>query len=98
MFARHDYAYDEAQTVGSERVFDLPVEDLLSLIDSNETQIEDAGVNLLSYIAPGEEHTVLTDGAFYTESVNGELLVDWVTRLIAGEPVHDVHCDQCQTP
>ena len=46
VFARHDYAYDEAQTVGSERGFNIPVDDLLSLIDSNETQIEAAGVNL----------------------------------------------------
>jgi hypothetical protein len=95
VFARHDYAYDERQTVGAALVFDSPVQDLLSLIDANETQIEAAGVNLLSYIAPGEAHTVLTDDPFYTESVNGERLVDWVTRLIAGEPVDDLHCTEC---
>jgi Pectinacetylesterase len=63
VFARHDYAYDDNQEswypiVGS------PAEDLLSLIDANETRIEAAGVNLLSYIAPGDEHTVLSDDAF----------------------------------
>ena len=52
-------------------------------------------MNLLSYIAPGDEHTVLGDGRFYTETVNGEPLVDWVTRLIEGEPVADVHCTEC---
>ena len=67
----------------------------LSLMDANETQIERAGVNLLSYIAPGDEHTVLTEDRFYTQTVNGEKLVDWVTRLIAGEAVEDVHCDEC---
>lgn len=45
----------------------LPAKDLLSLIDRDETQIERAGVNLLSYIVPGGEHTVLSDGTFYTE-------------------------------
>ena len=52
-------------------------------------------MNLLSYIAPGDEHTVLSDGPFYTEEVNGEPLVDWVTRLIEGKPVDDVHCTEC---
>jgi hypothetical protein len=52
-------------------------------------------VNLLSYIAPGEDHTALSDEAFYTETVNGEKLVDWVTRLIEGDPVDDVHCTDC---
>jgi hypothetical protein len=27
--------------------------------------------------------------------VNGEKLVDWVTRLIEGKPVDDVHCAKC---
>jgi hypothetical protein len=36
----------------------IPAKDLLSLIDGNETQIEGAGLNLLSYTAPGDEHTL----------------------------------------
>jgi Pectinacetylesterase len=94
VFARHDYAYDEQQS-GAASYFDLPATDLLSLIDANETHIEAAGVNLRSYVAPGDGHTVLSDGAFYSEEVNGQSLVDWVTRLIAGEPVDDVHCVDC---
>jgi hypothetical protein len=95
VFARHDYAYDEEQESRLSLVR-IPAEDLLSRIDANETQIEDAGVNLLSYIAPGDEHTVLSDGPFYTERVNGQRFVDWVTRLIEGKPVDDVHCQQCR--
>ena len=94
VFARHDYAYDEEQQ-GWYPIADIPATDLLSLIDANETQIEAAGVNLLSYVAPGDEHTALSDGTFYTEEVNGQPLVDWVTRLIEGEPVDDVHCIDC---
>ena len=94
VFARHDYAYDEQQ----QRWYPLagiPATDLLSLIDANETQIEAAGVNLHSYIAPGDEHTTLSDGTLYTEEVNGHPLVDWITRLVAGERVDDVHCTDC---
>jgi hypothetical protein len=94
VFARVDYAYDARQQLGFSH-FGVPAEDLLSRIDANETQIEGAGVNLLSYIAPGDDHTALSDGRFYTETVNGEKLVDWVTRLIEGEPVADVHCADC---
>jgi hypothetical protein len=95
VFARHDYADDEQQQRWY-RIAGLPAPDLLlSLIDANETQIEAAGVDLLSYIAPGDEHTTLSDGTFYTEAVDGTRLVDWVTRLVAGEPVEDVHCTDC---
>ena len=54
-------------------------------------------MNLLSYIAPGDAHTVLSDGTFYTETLNGVKLVDWVTSLIEGEQVNDVHCTDCTT-
>jgi hypothetical protein len=95
VFARHDYAYDAQQASWYPRI-GIPAGDLLSRIDANETQIENAGVNLLSYIAPGHEHTALGGDQFYTETVNGLKLVDWVTRLIEGKPVDDVHCRECR--
>ncbi len=94
VFARVDYAYDARQELWYPLV-GIPAGDLLSRIDANETQIEGAGVNLLSFIAPGDGHTALSDEAFYTETVSGEKLVDWVTRLIEGEPIADVHCADC---
>ena len=41
------------------------------------------------------DHTVLGGNAFYTQTVNGVLLVDWVTALVTGEPIADVHCTVC---
>jgi hypothetical protein len=38
----------------------------------------------------------LSDEPFYTEEVNGQRFVDWVTRLIERKPVDDVHCRQCR--
>jgi Pectinacetylesterase len=95
VFARHDYAYDKNQ-VSWYPFLGIPGKNPLSLMDGNEARIESAGVNLLSYTAPGDEHTVLDDETFYTEEVNGQPLVDWVTRLIEGKPVDDVHCRQCR--
>jgi hypothetical protein len=59
------------------------VEDLLSLVNANQTQIEAAGVNLLSYIAPGDEYAVPRRSAVRSGGP--------VTRLIESEPVDDVH-------
>jgi Pectinacetylesterase len=94
VFARHDYADDAEQRSWLARV-GLGARSLLTRIDANETKIEDAGVNVLSYIAPGDDHTVLSDGLFYKETVNGVKLVDWVRQLIAHEPGDDVHCKKC---
>jgi Pectinacetylesterase len=95
VFARHDHAYDEVQELWYP-IVGVPVNDLLSLIDANESQIERAGVNLVSYTAPGSEHAVLSDEPFYTERAKGRRFVDWVTRLIERKPVGDVHCRQCR--
>jgi hypothetical protein len=96
VFARHDYAYDANQASWYPFI-GIRDKSPLSLMDRNEAQIEGAGVNLHSYTAPGDAHTVLGDESFYTETVNGEKLVDWVTRLIEGRPVGDVHCRNCRT-
>jgi hypothetical protein len=95
VFARHDHAYDEVQELFNS-LAGIPAKDLPSLIKRNETQIENAGVNLLSYTAPGSSHTVVSDESFYTEQVNGQRFVDWATRLIERKPVNDVHCRQCR--
>ena len=95
VFARHDYAFDQTQTFFA-GLAGIPADDLVSLIDANEAQIEAGGTTLWSWISPGDSHTVLHSPDFYTETVDGKLFVDWVRALVAGEPVEDVHCTQCQ--
>lgn len=94
VFARHDYAFDEVQAFFSGLV-GIDATQLDTLIDGNETLIEDSGLELWSYIAPGGGHTVLSGAGFYSETVNGTALVDWVTALVNGEPMEDVHCEVC---
>lgn len=93
-FARHDYAFDQTQGFFA-ALAGVGSDDLVSLIDRNEQQIEDAGVPLLSFIAAGTDHTVLGSPRFYDETTEGVSLLDWVTSLVAGEPVEDVHCTTC---
>ena len=95
IFGRHDYAFDFVQTIFS-GLLGFPADDLVSQIDANGTKIDQGGVDLHSYIAPGQGHTVLSSAAFYTETVEGVPLVDWVTDLIKRKPDLDVHCTDCK--
>lgn len=94
-FARHDYAYDRVQALFSALAGAAPA-DLLAAIDGNEVQIEATGVDLLSYIAAGEGHTVLSSDGFYSEAVDGQPFADWVRGLVANQPIADVHCTTCR--
>jgi hypothetical protein len=94
VFARHDYAYDANQAMWYPLV-GIPAGDLLSRMDANEAYVEAAGVDLASYIAPGDGHTALTEDELYTENVEGVALVDWLRGLVAGEAVGDVRCTNC---
>ena len=67
------------------------------MIDANEAAIEAAGVVQHSYTAPGEGHRILELDEFYELEVNDTTLVDWLEALTAGEPLDDIHCDQCAT-
>jgi hypothetical protein len=49
-----------------------------------------------SYTAPGHGHGILEWPRFYEMEVNGEKLVDWMNRLVAGDPADDVHCEKCR--
>jgi Pectinacetylesterase len=95
VMARFDYAFDPNAAAALES---LGVDSsTLALIDANEAAIEAAGVVQHSYTAPGREHGILDLDRFYEIEVNGVRLVDWVNALIAGEPLDDVHCDNCET-
>lgn len=95
VFARHDFAFDETQEFFA-TLAGIPADELVTLIDANETQIEAAGVEVFSFIEPGDDHTILSQREFYTAELNGVRLVDWVTALVNGEQVEDVHCVECE--
>ena len=95
VMARFDYAYDPNAANVLERMG--VNSSTLELIDANEAAIEAAGVDQHSYTAAGEEHGIFEYETFYELEVNGIRLVDWIEALLAGEPLDDVHCDQCET-
>jgi hypothetical protein len=95
VLARFDYAYDREAAEGAEERGQDPSK-ALAVIDANEAAIERAGVVLHSYTAPGDGHGIFEYPRFCEVEVNGEKLVDWVARLLAGEHVDDVHCHKCR--
>jgi hypothetical protein len=99
VMARFDYAFDPHAVDGLKylSVSGVDPSNTLAVIDANEAAIEAAGVTLHSYTAPGDGHGILEFEAFYTLEVNDVRLVDWIDALIAGEPLDDVHCDECVT-
>ncbi len=97
LFARHDYAFDETQVFFG-TLAGFGGDDLVELIDGNEVQIEAGGVDLSSYISPGESHTVLGQNAVYTETLEGVALIDWIATVASFESPGDVHCIQCEPP
>ena len=95
VLARFDFAYD-AEAAEDAVLSGRDPSELLASIDANEAAIEEAGVVLHSYTARGDGHRILEWPTFYELQVNGEKFVDWVSRLIEGETVDDVHCMQCK--
>ena len=96
-FARFDFAYDQVQAFFA-GLAGTPADDLLSLIEQSEADIEAAGVPIASYIAPGTTHMILMSDAFYEMEVEGVRLVDFFAALVGGDVPADVHCVDCQRP
>ena len=94
-FARFDFAYDEAQAFYGALV-GVDADDLVTLIDEIEAEIEATGVPLASYTAPGSEHTLLWRDLVYELEVEGVRLIDWISELVEGETPPDVRCTDCR--
>ena len=94
-FARFDNAFDSTQLSFAELAgFDASNMD--QLIRNNEVKIEEAGVTVSSYLAPGTDHTILGSDQMYTLEVQGVVFVDWLTEyLAANAPIADVSCVDC---
>ncbi len=54
--------------------------------------------NFRSYVGWGTSHVVLVTPLFYQMQVDGLSFRDWFANLIAGQPVTNVKCADCDTP
>ncbi len=96
-FASYNDAYDEVQATFASLI-GIDASNLVELIDSTNEAIRGQGVDLVSWVGPGDEHTILGSDLFYEEEVEGERFVTWLTAFLDGEEVDDVHCVDCEPP
>ena len=96
-FARFDHAFDDTQAFFA-ALAGVPPNELVTLIDDSEADIEARGVPIASYIAPGVDHTIIRSDALYTLEVEGVRLIDFLIALINGEAPLDVRCVECGAP
>ncbi len=95
VLARYDNAYDGVQSTF--RAFlGIGADDLAEEIIRIDSEIEANSRPVSSFVAPGDDHTILTSDRLYTETVEGVAFIDWLSDLVAGEPVPDVVCTDCE--
>lgn len=95
--ARYDNAFDEVQQTFS-AVAGVGEGGLLTALDRNEQLVEGNGVELSVFVAPGEDHTILTRDELYDVSVEGSPFLEWLTTLVEGGTPGDVRCVDCGDP
>ena len=94
VLARYDNAYDGVQAA-FRSFLGVTADDLLADIVAIDAEIEENSRPISSYIAPGDDHTILMSDRLYTETVAGVAFVDWLSDLVEGVPVGDVICTEC---
>lgn len=99
VFSRYDYAFDHTQ-IAYAALAGVDAAHLDEAIDATEELVEAKDVQLLSYLAPGDDHTILHKDTFYTKTVNDIRYVDWFRAVLNrtklnGKPVADNHCVDC---
>ena len=93
-FARLDYAFDRVLS-GYAALAGLQPGNLVDTMKAGEARIEAGGTPVAAWISPGNGHTVLGTANLYTQSMNGESFIEWLTAFLRGEPRPDQYCTDC---
>ncbi len=89
-FHTFDHAFDALQEYFNE-LLGVPGP-LLPTLDANLEVMHEDNPQLRSYVAEGVFHTVLRYEELYTRETAGVRAVDWLSQLVSGEAVDNVHC------
>ncbi len=92
-FARYDNAYDNTMRYFN-GLLDNPPFDYNEQIRISENEIEEAGIDISGFIAPGDGHTILGGSGFYELEVEGHSFLEWFTSFVEGGQPEDVHCNE----
>jgi Pectinacetylesterase len=94
--AQVNFADDAVQR----RFMDLlgaPVDQLTKGLTCNLNEVRLDAPGFHSFIYPGTQHVLLRTPAVWTTSCAGAKVIDWVRRVIAGEPVETTWCENVAT-
>ncbi len=98
-FPDHQFAaFDNAEDQVQKRFLELAgyrANTIREFILRNQADIRGEIDNFASFIAGGDEHTILLRREFYTLHVGGSTLRDWVASLAAHDVVEDISCTRC---
>lgn len=72
--------------------------DISALIQKNRRDISDSDPEFRSFMIGGREHTVFNRSLFYSYRSNGMLFRDWVNKILEGNSVESVRCQNCERP
>jgi hypothetical protein len=61
------------------------VEDWSARMQAAMATLRDTNPNFYAYTAPGTQHCIINSPAFYTTTVNGVRVVDWVDRMLSAQ-------------
>jgi hypothetical protein len=97
MFVEFESAHDPLQAVtlqlmgGNKDDWPEEMEDHLKNVSES---IPD---NFRYFVVAGGVHVMLDTDKFYRHQVDGTRFVDWLTKIIDGEDVPNMHCTECET-
>ncbi len=72
-----------------------PTRSLLPLLDANLEEISQEVDDFRYFVAGGDVHTILLRPELYTYKAGDVALLDWLSRLAAGELVDNARCVDC---
>lgn len=87
-FVRIDFAEDEVQEEFTS-LAGLGEDPLITTLQGNEEMIRSSGATVLSWIAAGNEHTVLHNDLVFSEQGADGSLMDWITAILNGDEVEN---------
>jgi hypothetical protein len=93
-FARFDTAEDDVQRHFLQLAGGNPPS-LLTLIAANAREIRASVPSFRSFVAAGDEHTILGRSALFELQTAGVRLRDWIAALAAHRELDDVLCEPC---
>lgn len=94
--AQYNTAWDETQIFFHNVGF--AAYDFREGLRLNLREISNRARNFRSYTQGGSLHCMIPRGEFYSYSVNGVRLRDWVADIAAGRNVNTVACTNCDVP